>query len=284
MFIDDLPRRRTASVTALLGRAGAAGIQEEPAGGAPFAVQQPWDTGPKPKPPARVRLQAWFDAPDEAALARQVREAAPGAAVWFEAVVERDWEEEWRRGFAPLVISDRLVVAPPWDAPPGAVVIEPGQGFGTGQHETTRQALAALDSLVEPHVRSALDVGAGSGILALAAAHLGLEVYGIDNDPVAVVDARGNAERNKVAARFDTTPLAEVPGSYDIVLANLFAETLIELAPALIARTGSALVLAGILADREAGVRHVFDAQMGAPDRRVDGEWVCLTYRRPALG
>lgn len=282
LVIDDLPRKRLRTISAHLARRGCAGVQEEGAGGAAQPVQQPWDTGPKPRPPASLRLQAWFEDADEAALLADVAELAPTARAWFEDIVEVDWESKWKAGFEPIVVSDRLTVAPPWDAPEGAVIIEPGQGFGTGQHTTTRQVLTAIDALVAPDWSTALDVGSGSGILALAAAHLGLHTRGIDVDPVAVDDAMANAARNGRVIAFDTTPVGEVEGTWDLVLANLFAETLVELASPLVARTGRALVLAGILADREAGVRAAFDGLLGPPARQQEGEWVCLVYRRDA--
>ena len=89
------------------------------------------------------------------------------------------------------------------------------------------------------------------------------------------------AARNGLAVPFDTTPLADVPGRWTIVLANLFADTLVDLADALIAKTEKHLIVSGILADREQRVREVFDPRLGAPDRSQDGEGVCLHYSVP---
>jgi ribosomal protein L11 methyltransferase len=169
---------------------------------------------------------------------------------------------------------------------PGALILEPGQGFGTGQHATTRLVLERLVCLLDhegdatPRSR-VLDVGCGSGILALAAAHLGADAYGIDHDPFAVDGARSQATRNSLSVPFDTTPLSDVPGRWTIVLANLFADTIVELAESLMAKTEKHLILGGILADRERRVREVFDPRFGQPDRVEDGEWVCLHYRAP---
>jgi len=126
-----------------------------------------------------------------------------------------------------------------------------------------------------------LDVGCGSGILSLAAAHLGADAYGIDHDPFAVEGARAEATRNSLSVPFDTTPLADVPGQWTIVLANLFADTIVDLADALIEKTEKHLILSGILADRERRVRDALDPRLGQPDRSQDGEWVCLHYRLP---
>jgi ribosomal protein L11 methyltransferase len=178
----------------------------------------------------------------------------------------------------------RLVIAPPWEQAPGALILEPGQGFGTGQHATTRLVLERLVSLLDREgdatpLSSVLDVGCGSGILSLAAAHLGAKAYGIDHDPFAVEGARSEAARNGLSVPFDTTPLADVPGRWTIVLANIFADTIVELADDLIAKTEKHLILCGILADREQRVRDALDPRLGAPDRSQDGEWVCLHYR-----
>lgn len=256
---------------------GASGLQEDHLPGEAPPVRQPWDTGPEPRPPARVLLRAWFEDPDRAAVEAAVGRAAP--ELRWEEVVEVDWEAEWRASVRPLVVSPRLVVAPPWDAPEGAVLIEPGQGFGSGEHPTTRQALTALDQLAD-EVSSVLDVGSGSGILALAAARLGLRARGIDVEESAVADARANAVRNGLDVPFSTTPIADLTEPADLVLANLHAELIVKLRADLLRLTGRWLVLAGILADREAPVRAALDPELELLHREQDGEWVSLRYRR----
>ena len=260
---------------------GAAGVAEEGDGGIEPTPRQTWDIGP-PEPPARtVRLRAWFEAPNEAVIAAAEACLPHGVEARWEAVPDEDWSTAWKVNF-PVIRVGRLTVAPPWEAEPGALLLEPGQGFGTGQHATTRQVLERLVSLLDaaPPAR-VLDVGCGSGILALAAAHLGADAYGIDHDPVAVADAHSQSARNGLNVSFDTTPLADVPGRWTIVLANLFADTIVDLAEELVARTGDHLVLGGILADREQRVREIFDPRLGEPERSQDGDWVCLHYRGP---
>lgn len=258
---------------------GAAGVAEEGDDGIEPTPRQAWDIGP-PEPPARtVRLRAWFEAPSEAVIAAAEACLPRSVEARWEAVPDEDWSTAWRVNF-PVLRVGRLTVAPPWAAEPGALMLEPGQGFGTGQHATTRQVLERLVTLLDAAPRGrVLDVGSGSGILALAAAHLGAEAYGIDHDPVAVADARGQAARNGLNVSFDTTPLADVPGRWDIVLANLFADTIVDLADDLCAKAVEHLILAGIMADREQRVREIFDPRLGAPERSQDGEWVCLHYR-----
>lgn len=281
LVVDSLARRRFSGVTSAMFNLGAAGVAEEGDGGCEPTPRQTWDIGP-PAPPARtVRLRAWFEAPNE-----DVRAAAEAClprtvdARW-EAVPDEDWSTAWQIHF-PVLRFGRLAVAPPWETEPGALIIEPGQGFGTGQHATTRLVLERLVSLLGATPRErVLDVGCGSGILALAAAHLGADAYGIDHDPVAVEDARSQAVRNGLNVSFDTTPLDAVPGRWTIVLANLFADTIVDLADALIARTGDHLILGGILADREQRVRDALDPRLGRPERSQAADWVCLHYRVP---
>ena len=261
-----------------LGAPGASRVQHQFLPREAPAPRQPWDTGPAPPLPARRRLLAWFEDPDEAAIVAALPAEAASPS-WTE-VPEVDWSTAWREGLGPVEVSEDLVVAPPWDAPPGALIIEPGQGFGTGHHPSTRQALALLVRHAPSH-RTALDVGCGSGILALAAARQGLDVWGIDVESSAVSEARRHATVNGLAARFDTTPLDRVGSRFDLVLANLHAELLVRLAPALLARTGRTLIAAGILADREGPVREALGASLACQDRLQDGEWVALRLTRP---
>jgi ribosomal protein L11 methyltransferase len=283
LVVDGLARRRFTGVSSALFSLGAAGVAEEGDEGVEPAPRQPWDTGPTPPPPSTVRLRAWFEAPTTTLRAAAEARLPRTARARWEPVAEQDWSTSWQAHFPTLHIGP-LTVAPPWEATPEALVIEPGQGFGTGQHTTTRQVLEALVPRLLGSAASTrvLDVGCGSGILALAAAKLGAVAYGVDHDPVAVDDARGQAAANGLDVPFDTTPIEDVPGVWTIVVANLFAETLIALAEPLVARTGEDLLLAGILADREPGVRDAFDRRLGAPTRYVDGEWICLHYTAPS--
>ncbi len=175
---------------------------------------------------------------------------------------------------------------PPWEehaARRGEIVLvlEPGRAFGTGLHETTRLVAQAIGmqrgSLARARV---LDVGTGSGILAIVALALGAhEAVGIDVDADAIQVAKENAERNGMSkkAKLSTTPIARVRGAFDLVLANIEADVLIDMKDALRARVapGGRLVLSGILATREKDVRAAF----GKPLSRTSiGEWVALVY------
>jgi ribosomal protein L11 methyltransferase len=268
-----IPRERIEPLSAKLFALGAAGVQEDLPAGVTLVIHQPWDDGPPPAPPTHVILRAWYEDPDASAL----RAALPGLSFNLTDLEERDWAEEWKANFPPLVVSPRLRIAPPWCAEPGDVIIEPGQGFGTGQHPTTLGALRAVDRLAES-CATALDVGCGSGVLALAAAKFGCVVGGVDIDGPSIEEAHANAVRNDVDADFSTRPVRKLTEPADLVLANLFAEVLVELAPHLQRLTRKYLVLAGILAEREAKVRAAFDGAMTLSERETDGEWILLIY------
>jgi ribosomal protein L11 methyltransferase len=253
---------------------GATGLMEDVPPGTVVRYKQPWDKGRKPRPPAEVVLRAWFaDRPAEG----DVRAAVEGRPVDWTEQPEEDWNEGWKVHFQPVRISDRLVVAAPWHDEPGAVVIEPGNAFGTGEHRTTRSCLTAIDRLAVAG-EGCLDVGCGSGILALAAARLGMHAWGIDTDPEAVTAARNAATRNALDVRFDTTPLAEVRGEWPLVVANLYAEVIAALAPELRRLATRHLVFAGILSDRA----QLVEAAMAglALESRDEGEgWTSFVYR-----
>ena len=260
---------------------GCQGLQEDYLPGETPAPRQPWDTGSPPPSPRLRLLRAWFEDPDMVDLSAKVAPFAAGAEPVWAPIDETDWQASFEDGFVPIVVSERLVVAPPWNAPEGALIIEPGSGFGTGQHTTTRQCLEALDRLVDK-VDTVLDLGCGSGILALAAMKLGKQAQGVDVDEAAIRDAHAQAATNALPAPFSTTPVSQLTEPADLVLANLFAEALLGMSDDLVRLTGRWLVLAGILADREHLIRDVLDPQLELLARSQDGEWVCLHYGRRA--
>ena len=193
-------------------------------------------------------------------------------------MAEEDWAESWREGLERIVIAPELVIAPPWLAEDGDLVIEPGMAFGTGEHPTTRACLEAIVALGRPGARC-LDVGTGTGVPALAAARRGMGAWGVDTDADAVTAAQHNAARNGLRARFDQTALSDMKEPFELVVANLYAEVLAELAPELLRLTGGHLVLAGVLVERA----HLVEEALGGLSqvaRRVQGDWVSLHYAR----
>ena len=275
-----VPRERVDDVSAFLWEHEAVGVQEDHLPGEAPPPRQPWDTGPPAPEPARVLLKAWWPeaVADGAriALARAVAGWKGIPAPDWSVVDDQDWAEAWKQGFTRLVISERLAVAPPWEAHEGDLVVEPGMAFGTGEHPTTHACLEAVDRLARAG-GSCLDVGCGTGVLAILAARRGMDARGIDIDADAVAASMENAARNGVEVVFDDTALEKVPGSYDLVVANVFAEVLVQMAPHLSRLTDGRLVLAGILADRaELVIDALFDMRLVS--RKQDGEWVCLEF------
>ncbi|WP_305045238.1 50S ribosomal protein L11 methyltransferase [Geoalkalibacter sp.] len=256
---------------------------------------------PDAESPESYPLRAYFAAAQGAAeLGARVDEALSWlreafAGEWSEAQIREvsgdDWAEDWKQHF-PVFRVGRLVVRPSWEdvrPRPGEVLLtlDPGMAFGTGTHGTTRLCLEVLEEAmrVVPAPR-VLDVGTGSGILAIAAAALGApRVLACDIDPEACRVAESNALANGLADRVEVTakPLEALRGSFDIVLANILAEENVRLAAELTARLapGGVLILSGILQEKEDLVRAGFAAfALDGPEVRTQDEWVCLAYRR----
>jgi ribosomal protein L11 methyltransferase len=186
----------------------------------------------------------------------------------------RDWSQSWKRHFRPVRAGERVVVVPPWFRPRAkagdcVVVIEPGLSFGTGQHATTRGCLQFVDLLARQGVHGPfLDLGCGSGILAIAAARLGFApVVAVDNDPAVPPQARRNCRLNgvegQVECRWADASGARRAGGYAVVAANLLSEVLAAEAPRvarLLRPAASHLVVSGILAHQYAAVRAAYEA------------------------
>ena len=274
------------AVTNFLWELGAVGVVEESLAGAP------------------ARLRAFFPAPASAALVERVDAyldglralgfaAGPGATLT--PVADADWAAAWREHFRPIAVGRGLLVAPPWEAPATSnrvvVTIEPGRAFGTGQHGTTAGCLELLEGLVAAERPARLiDVGTGSGILAIAAARLGvIDVLACDVDPDAVAATRANAARNGVAGRVralvaDAASLAAPPAP--LVLANLLASAHRVLGPSYrrLVDDGGALVLGGLLeaeADDVVGVLGAHGFRREAA-RSLEG-WTSLVLRHAPL-
>jgi ribosomal protein L11 methyltransferase len=191
------------------------------------------------------------------------------------------------------VVGRRLLVAPPWDVPASpdrlVLIIEPGRAFGTGHHGSTAGCLALLERALEREpAETAIDLGTGSGILAIAAARLGVgAILAIDEDPDAIAAARANAVRNGVAARIecrldDAAVLGAAPAP--LVLANLLAAAHVRLAARFspMLTPGGTLVLGGILDAEAEGIRMTLRAHGFAPADALSIEgWTALGFRAP---
>jgi ribosomal protein L11 methyltransferase len=259
---------------------GASGVEVRDGEGTPMP-------GTPPPPPGRALLVGWF----EGHVAAEAARLAHGGVL--AEVPDADWGEAWKKDFKALDVG-RVRVRPSWietPPPPGSVevILDPGMAFGTGTHPTTSLCLAALSDLLGARPGAAvLDVGTGSGLLAIAARKLGAgRVAANDNDPVAVEVARENAARNGAALELTGAPVEAIAGTFDVVVANILANVLVALAPALAARVapGGVLLLSGLLGPQEDEVRsaHVAAGLEPVPggDRR-EGEWSLLALRRPS--
>ncbi len=255
--------------------------------------------------PDHFRLKAYFPNADAAEqLLQQVAERLqalremlpnlPAIEVELHPIRQQDWAEDWKQHFGVTRIGRRLVIKPTWESfaaqPADAVVtLDPGMAFGTGTHDTTRLCLEALAQLFdEQPLQRVLDVGTGSGILAIAAAALGAQqVVACDIEPQSCLVAAENARLNRVDSRVQITgrALEELEDNFQLVLANILAEENIRLAPQLVSRLapGGSLVLSGILVEKEQLVVDALRAfALSGPNIVRTAEWSCLIYRKEA--
>jgi ribosomal protein L11 methyltransferase len=216
----------------------------------------------------------------------------PIPAPTFVPVAEEDWSDAWRKHFYPLRVGQHIVIKPTWrefEANSGDIIIEidPGMAFGTGLHPTTQMCLEILEEMVQPGMR-VLDLGTGSGILALIAAKLGARsVLALDTDPVAVAAAGENVRRNRVATAVTVGrgSLDQATGTYDLVVVNILAKVILALADEGLAervRPGGLWVTAGLIESQVADVVATLEAN-GLPvtARRQIADWVTLVGQKP---
>ncbi len=254
-------------------------------------------TRPGTRPPKNVTLEAYFERITQReienirrAMAEAGMLATTGAVLGVRRITDPGWATLWQRRFRPFRVGSRFLIVPPWRPrrEPGRVtiVIQPGQAFGTGHHPTTSGSLRAIeDAIADRRPRTALDAGTGSGILAIAMAALGIhEIVAIDVDPIALDNAEDNAALNRVAEqiRFSAVPLASIRHRFDLISANILADTLIELAPRLrrmLAPAGR-LILSGILAREVPDVLKSYAPPLKLAARSVNRGWATLVLAR----
>lgn len=238
-------------------------------------------------------VDAMLERVHQAWAAEQPEEPCPDIEV--ELLADRDWEREWMDDFAPLQMGERLWIVPSWHEPPepGAVnlQLDPGLAFGTGTHPTTALCLAWLDALAVTEAldgQPVLDIGTGSGILAIAALKLGARhAVATDIDPQALTASRDNAERNDVqeaSLRLCYPEQLDDDETFSIVVANILAGPLVEMAPMIAGHvaSGGRLALSGILENQAEQVLQAYREQGLRMDEPVTREgWVRLTGRRP---
>jgi ribosomal protein L11 methyltransferase len=243
----------------------------------------------------RTRVTGLFEARLDTGAAlkqlfRQLGNRLPPDRVLAETLDDQDWERAWLEYFKPIRFGQRLQVCP-WHLPaethPGEVVLrlDPGLAFGTGTHPTTALCLDWLSREATPGL-NVCDYGCGSGILAIAAALLGARhVDAVDHDPQALEATCDNARRNHVAEGVRTYLPADFSGSgYDLVLANILAEPLVELAPALsdLVKPGGRIALSGLLTEQADWVSAAYQKDFEMETPTVQDGWVRLDGRKKA--
>jgi ribosomal protein L11 methyltransferase len=287
------------------------------------AIEEPYDLfddgqAHLPRLGAPVTIRVWI--PDDAnaedtrahiesglGMLRMIDASAVGQ-LEVARVAEEDWANAWKEHYQPLKLGQRVVIRPSWREyqPQGDEVVidlDPGMAFGTGLHPTTRNCIALIEEVTQPGAR-VLDVGCGSGILSLAALRLGAaSALALDVSAVAVEATRENGRVNGLADRIDTRiatlegadgePFFPLPpditilgaeiGEYDLVLANIIARVIAQLAPALLraTRPGGVLIASGIIADRhDEAVNPLIAAGLSDIREVIEGDWVTLIGRR----
>jgi ribosomal protein L11 methyltransferase len=258
---------------------------------------QGWEELPSPDGGLILRVHL-EDHPLAENLARDLRRLWPEIGINEETIEREDWGAAWMEFFTPIEIGGRFEIVPPWLAESDhhgreAIVIEPKMAFGTGHHPTTALCLESLallagDGGLAPGGRF-LDLGTGTGILGIGLCKLGLTGIGLDIDPQAVSCAAENAKANAVADRFalavGSLPCLPAGARFDIVVANILAGPLRDMAGELAGRLGpgAPLVLSGILTDQAPAVIEAYTSLgFGAPvERRLD-EWSALIFRSEA--
>ena len=285
------------AIAEVLGRFGHQGVSLEQDG----IVPDIWDEDEVPAPQQLI-LRAYFPDDDKLEFTKRRLEAAlghmrlmyPMPAPQYRRVEDADWAEAWKAHYQPARVGKRLLIRPSWieaeARPPDIeIALDPGMAFGTGTHPTTQLCLEALEEVIQP-AHDALDLGCGSGILAIAAAKLGARrVLALDTDNLAVAATRENAAANNVAQRVtvERGSLEIVLGSarrFDLALVNILARTILEMSArglGEILRPGGIGIFSGIIdaqaAEVEAGLRR---AGLRTYRRRQSGDWVAIEAAR----
>jgi ribosomal protein L11 methyltransferase len=253
-----------------------------------------------------VAVRAYLPLEDDVETKRkQIEEAlwhlaqiAPIPEPTFRLVAESDWANAWKEHYQVVHLGDRFVVKPTWreyEAQPGEIVMEldPGMAFGTGLHPSTQMCLAAIEKYARPEMYT-LDLGTGSGILAIGAALLGVKsIVGIDNDPLAVKVAAENAALNQVEEHIviRVGSLSEAAAAlegrsagFDLIIVNILARVIIGLCEdglGRVVQSGGLAIFAGLIDTQEVGVREALQAQgLTVIDRLQEKDWVCLIARK----
>lgn len=282
----EVPFDRADEVSAYLIGMGSGGVVT--GGGAVDAFELSEDKG------AKAEIKAYFSPEEAPEKAAEIKGYLEGLGLEFGISVsdikDDDWAHKWKEFFKPERITDRIVIKPTWEAyeaKVGEIVIEidPGMAFGTGTHPTTRGCLRLIEEVASRGgIETMLDVGTGSGILAIAAAKLGVQrTIAIDLDSAAVKVAEENIILNKVESqvRIAKIKVDIIYVMFNLVVANIIAEELIRLSVPLKGRVmpGGCLILSGIVAEKADMVKEAFK-ELSLEKELIEGEWVSLLYKK----
>jgi ribosomal protein L11 methyltransferase len=266
---------------------GSPGVSQEKVSGSPGPKRErlvAYFPGRLPIRPIRKKIRAY--------VSQLCRNQRSSFTLSQKRVVDPGWGEAWKEYFKPLRISPHFVVKPPWEPyrpkqKDVVIEIDPGMAFGTGSHPTTRMCLQILEEVIQngANVRSVLDVGTGSGILAIAARKMGVKhIVAIDIDPVAIKGARENAALNKVntGIHFRIGSPEGVRRTFDLVLANLLPQELLGLVPDLARRVapGGAVIVSGFLRKQKGEIVKAMEKErLEIQDSRAFKGWHSFVFR-----
>ena len=205
-----------------------------------------------------------------------------------EVLADQDWERSWMQDFKAMQFGNRLWICPSWQSPPDSdsinIMLDPGLAFGSGSHATTSMCLQWL-AQAPLEGSEVIGYGCGSGVLAIAAALLGANrVYGVDNDPQAIVATLDNSHRNNIDDAVLTACLPEAlpPLQVDILVANILAEPLLQLAEkfSILLKPGGKIVLSGLLPEQADTILNTYDRWFAMDTPVLEREWVMLSGTR----
>ena len=204
-------------------------------------------------------------------------------------IPDQDWNESWKKGFTALDVGERFTILPPWEEEKSGrinLIIDPGMAFGTGHHETTRSCLVLMEKYATKSLKDRfLDLGTGTGLLAIAASKLGYrQVVAIDNDPLAVEAAVKNVAFNRIENMLiKTGSITDAEGSFDCIAANIISSVLTFLAPEISSRLNPSgiTILSGILAEQADEVIKAYELNgLKLIENFPDDKWVSLVLRK----
>jgi ribosomal protein L11 methyltransferase len=253
------------------------------------------------EPPQTLTVRAYFPADERAEDTKFRLETAlghmhlmyPMPIPIYQVIDEEDWAEAWKANYHPIRVGQRLLIRPEWidvaaDLETVVIALDPGMAFGTGTHPTTQLCLESLEAQMQPGMQ-VLDLGCGSGILAIAAAKLGAaHVLALDTDPIAVTSTEQNSARNATEAQITAQAgsLDQLEGQqFDLIVVNILARIIIMLCEQGLGngvRPGGLAIFSGIIEDQAAEVEAALRATGLEPvQRRQQGDWVAIEARRP---